>query len=273
MFKNLLTVLAVFIILITPALGFSEDEKNKDEDKLLAVIVGKTLGETAVILRTEAPADSPVKGWKQRRVWIKSVYGETPVLFYFSEDGKLVFAGTIFDAAGENLTRKDAGDGIPMQLKEADMELNEDYLIGSKDAPAKAVLWINTNPVSLALFTNFYTVYSENKDKMAIYIKFYPLSETEVEKMKALTCYKGEKIAEGLRTLFSAAPSWGSKDDLDSFRKAGGGSCNEDQIKKDLALVAKFGLPLHPISFINGTMLLKRASKENIGKLAGTELK
>jgi len=261
-----------FVSLINPTVSFSE-EKEKEKVSPLDVVIEKTLGKGAKIIRTEAPENSPVPNWKQTRVWIESVYGETPVLFYSTEDGKFIFAGSIFNASGENLTRKDVGETIPKFVPDSGMELNEDYRIGNKDAGVKAVLWIGADPYSKELFETFYHLYNKNKDKVALYIKFYPRSEPDMEKMKALTCFKAEALIDALKTIYNASTMWGSKEDLDAFKKTGNVSaCNDELVFKDLKLASTLKLPIHPVAFINGIMLTDKATRENIMKLAGTEL-
>ena len=261
-----------FVSLINPTISFSEEEK-KEKVSPLDVVVEKTLGKGVKIIRTENPENSPVPNWKQIRVWIDSVYGETPVLFYSTEDRKFIFAGSIFNASGENLTRKDVGETIPKFVPDAGMELNEDYMIGNKDARVKAVLWIGADPYSKELFETFYDLYNKNKDKVVLYIKFYPRSEPDMEKIKALTCFKAEALIDALKTIYNASTMWGSKEDLDAFKKTGNVSaCNDELVFKDLNLASTLKLPIHPVAFINRIMLTDKATRENIMKLAGTEL-
>ena len=260
------------LFMLSPIVSFSETEKKIELNPLVKVIE-QTLGKGVKIIRTETPEKSPVPNWKQTRVWIASVYGETPVLFYSTEDGKFIFAGSIFNASGENLTRKDVGETKPKFIETAKMDLNEDYMIGNKEATVKAVLWIGADPYSKELFQTFYDLYNRNKDKVALYIKFYPRSQPDMEKMNALTCFKGAALVNALKVVYNASPLWGSKEDLEAFKKTGDlSACNNELILKDLNLAATLKLPNHPVAFVNGTMLIEKASKENIMKLAGTKL-
>lgn len=269
-----------FLFVFSPIVSFSEtkvekksETEKKDEENPLVKVIEETLGTGVKIIRTEAPEKSPIPNWKQTRVWLASVYGETPVLFYSTADGKFIFAGSIFNASGENLTRKDVGETKPKVIETAKMDLNEDYMIGKKEAPVKAVLWIGADPYSKELFETFYDLYNNNKDKVALYIKFYPRSRQDMEKMNALTCFKGAALVKALKVVYNASPLWGSNEDIDAFKKTGDlSACNNDLIPKDLDLAATFKLPNHLVVFINGTMLIKKATKENIMKLAGTKL-
>ena len=282
MSRHSLFCVSIFVMLclslLNPVAGFSEVEKKSGEVKKvelnpLVKVVEQTLGKGVKIIRTEAPENSPIPHWKQTRVWIASIYGETPVLFYSTEDGKFIFAGSLFDASAENLTRKDVGKTIPKFIENAKMELNEDYRIGNKEATVKAVLWIGADPYSKELFQTFYDLYNNNKDKVALYIKFHPRSQSEKEKMNALTCFKGAALVNALKVIYDASPLWGSKEDIDAFKKTGDlSACNNELILKDLNLAATLKLPNHPVAFVNGTMLIEKASKENIMKLAGTKL-
>lgn len=267
---------ALFCLLVlNPIVSFSETEKKGDINPLVKV-VEKTLGKGIKIIRIEDAEKSRISGLKQIRVWVESVYGETPILFYSTNDGKMYIVGTIFDSDGNNLTKIDVGKTKPKVIKESEMELNDDYCIGPKDAKVRAVLWIGADPFSKIIFDTFYALYEKNKDKMSLYIKFYPRSERDVDKMSLLTCVKGDKAIEVYRNLLNAAPGWGSDDDIEAFKEKHGlkgKECSKEIIKKDLKLSLNLKLPKHPVVFINGTMLIEEHSKENISKLSGVELK
>ena len=274
--KRLVSVVA-FLLVSGLVLFRSEvclsEEVGKDKPNALKVVVEKTLGKGAKILRTENTENSPVPNWKQMRVWIESVYGETPVLFYSSEDGKFIVAGSIFNESGENLTQRDVGKTIPKVIEKGRMELNENYLIGNKDAQIAVVLWIGADAYSKQLFEMFSELFKKNKDKISLYIKFYPRSEPDAEKMKAVTCFKGEALIGALQTLYTAVPGWGTKEDLDAFKKTGDpGACNDELVLKDLQLAAYHKLPSHPVAVINNILLTDKATKENIMKITGTQL-
>jgi len=260
------------ISLINPVKVLSEEVK-KDEVNIFTQIIKKTMGKGVKVMRIETPEKSPVKGWVQTRVWIESVYGETPVLIYSSEDSGLIFAGSVFDAKAENLTRRDVGETIPKVIEESAMEIGNEYMIGNPGAEVRVVLWIGGSAFSGNLFNTFYDLYNENKEKVVLYIKFYPLNAKDIEKMKAITCYKGEALAKGLNIVYKAAAGWGSSEELDAFRYSGNpGTCNDDKVLKDLKLAADLGLPRRPVVFVNRTMLIERATRENIEKLAGIKL-
>jgi len=251
----------------------AENKEAAQQNDAIARVVETALGKSAKIVRIEEPEKSRIAGFNQIRVWMETVYGETPILFYSTGDGKFYLAGSIYDAEGKNLTKLDVGATRPKAIKETDMELNPDYLIGDKDAPVKAVLWIGPDAYSRQIFDAFDDLYKKNKDKIAIYIKFFPKTEPEAEKMKVLTCFKGEALSKALQTIFDTHPEWGSKEDLDALRKTGDpNACNNDLVFKDIRLAEALKLPPHSVAFVNGVMLIGQPTKENITKLAGTEL-
>jgi len=266
-------IIVVMLILSIAGNAYPEEGKPADVNALMNKIVEQTIGGGAKIMRMEQAEDSPVSHWKQIRVWISSFYGETPVLFYTSEDGKLIFAGSVFNDSGENLTRKTVGETIPKFIDNKTMQINDDYRIGGKETKVNVVLWIGADPYSKGLFDFFYDLYTKNKDKVALYLKFYPRSEQDVEKMKAVTCFKGDTWAEALKIVYSAAPGWGKKEELDSFKKTGDpNTCNDELVRKDLMLALALQLPIHPIAFVNNTLFLEKATEENIKKLPGVSL-
>jgi hypothetical protein len=86
--------------------------------------------------------------------------------------------------------------------------------------------------------------------------------------MKAVTCFKGEALVEALKTVYSAAPGWGSKEHLDSFKQTGDPKmCNNQLVDNDLKLALFLRLPVHPVAFIKNTLLLEKATEENIKKM------
>lgn len=253
---------------------YSSEQVKKDASDVLRSVVEQTLGKAAQITRIEEAENSPVPNWKQIRVWIESVYGETPVLFYTTGDGKFIFAGSLFSDAGENLTRKGVGETIPKFVDNARMDLNENYMVGKKDAKVHAVLWIGLDPFSKQIFDVFYELYQNNKEAVALYFKFFPRTEQDMEKMNTLTCFKGEAMVEALKTMFAAAPGWGSKEDLDVLKKTGDlNACDDDLIMRNIKIAAALKLPLHPCAFVNSTLLIDKVTKENIVKLSGSDLK
>lgn len=264
---------AVVLCLAVAGNAYSEENQPADVNAIMNKIVEQTIGRGSRIIRIEPAEDSPVANWKQTRVWIASLYGETPVLFYTSGDGKLIFAGTIFNDSGENLTRKAVGETIPKFIDNKRMQVNEDYRIGSKEAKVNVVLWIGADPYSKGLFEFFYDLYKRNKDSVALYLKFYPRSEQDVEKMKAVTCFRGEALADALKTVYAAAPGWGGKEELDNFKKTGDSKmCNDELVHNDLKLAVSLELPIHPVAFVNNTLLLEKATEENVKKLSGIDL-
>jgi hypothetical protein len=262
-------------LLFSLSFAFAEEAATPaNETEIILKVVENALGKGVKVVRTDNPEKSPVEGWMQTRVWIESVYGETPVLFYSAEDGKFIFAGSIFDSSGENLTRKDVGETRARFIEMEKMDLTKNYLIGSQNAAVKAVLWLGVDALSKEIFEAFYNLYRKNEDNVALYIKFYPRSRPDREKMMALTCYKNQALVKGLGVIYDAHPDWGSKEDLEAFRKAGDlDACNEEQVARDLRIAAQLQLPPHPVAFVDGHMLIERVTKENIVKLAGTELK
>jgi len=257
--------------------AFAASEENKSDHPYssgLKTVVQKTLGKDIKIIRMDAPEKSRIDGFKQIRVWFESAYGETPLLFYCTDDGNFYFGGSLYDAQGNNLTKLDVGETKPRTIQESDFELHNDYLIGNKDAVIHAVLWIGTDRFSKELFEAFYRLYENNKEKLALYIKFFPRSGPDAEKMKALTCFRNEALVHALRVIYDANPAWGTAEHLDAFKKTGDQSaCNEELVLKDLKRAEILRLPAHPMAFINGVILLDTPTRENVMKLAGTELK
>ena len=266
--------IALILFIFSLSIAFAEEAgTSAGESELVQKVVEKTLGKGVKIIRTDNLEKSPIEGWKQTRVWIESVYGETPVLFYSTGDGKFIFAGSIFSSSGENLTRKDVGETRARVIELEKMEPNPDYMIGKNDAAVKSVLWLGTDMYSKELFETFYDLYKKNQDKVVLYIKFYPKSKPDREKMVALTCFKNEALVKGLQVIYDAHPNWGSGEDLAAFQKTGEPeACNEEQVSKDLKKAASLKLPPHAVAFVNGNMLIENATRETIMKLAGTEL-
>ena len=264
----------VMLLIFAHSIAFAEETKTSaSESEILSKIVETSLGKGVKVIRTDNPEKSPVEGWTQTRVWIESVYGETPVLFYSAGDGKFIFAGSLFSSSGENLTRKDVGETRARVIELEKMEPNPDYVIGKSEVPVKAVLWLGTDMYSKELFETFYDLYKKNQDKVVLYIKFYPKSKPDREKMVALTCFKNEALVKGLQVIYDAHPNWGSSEDLETFKKTGQPeACSEEQVSIDLRNAAMLKLPPHAVAFVNGNMLIENATKENIMKLAGTEL-
>lgn len=264
----------VMMLIFAHSIAFGEEAKNSaSENEIRSMIVETSLGKGVKVIRTDTPEKSRVEGWTQTRVWIESVYGETPVLFYSSGDGKFIFAGSLFSSSGENLTRKDVGETRARIIELEKMEPNPDYMLGKNDAAVKAVLWLGTDRYSKELFETFYDLYKKNQDKVVLYLKFYPKGKPDAEKMAALTCFRNESLVKGLQVIYDAHPHWGSTEDLEAFKKTGQPeACNEEQVSKDLKNAATLKLPPHAVAFVNGNMLIANATKENIMKLAGTEL-
>jgi len=207
---------------------------------------------------------------------VKSPWGDRPYLIYILEEKNLYILGSIFDSKGSNTTEANVGKITPKIVRDADLKLNEDYRIGLKGAEVKAVLWIGTDLNSKYLFDTIHNIYSQNKDKMNIYLKFFPRGEFDYNRMKALTCFKGEEFKSALKTVLESVTAWGSPKDIEEFKKARGVTddsvCDESIIQKDLELAANLNLPALPVVFINGAMLLDNITTENISKLAGVPL-
>jgi hypothetical protein len=254
---------------------FAEEGKAATGKDIVTTIIENSLGKGAKVLSIEDAEKSPVIGFKQIRVWVATPYGETPVLVYVSEDGKTYLAGSVFDAQGNNLTKRDVGKTKPRVVKESDMKLNDDYRIGPKDAKVKVVLWIGPDAYSRSLFDAFYEVYKKNRDKVSLYIKFYPRSEKDVPKMIAMSCLQGDEAIKVYEALKDFAPGWGSDEDLAAFKEKHGSKGKEcdEIVKKDLELSLELKLPQQPVVFINGTMVIEQPTKEYIGNIAGVVLK
>lgn len=268
----LMGVLCLFLNATAFAAGGSG---GKGGDEVIEKIVAKSLGKDVHIIRIENAEKSRLNGFQQVRVWIETVYGETPILFYKSDDGKLYLAGSVYDSKGDNLTQRDVGMTKPKVVAESEMDLDDDFSIGPKDAKIRVVLWIGTDSLSKGIFNTYYDLYSTNKDKMALYIKFYPPYEKDYLKMNLLTCAKGQEAIELYQDLLGQAQTWGSNEDLETFREKHGledRECKKDVIKNNMAVSRKLRLPPPPVVFVNGTMLVGDQDKESISKLAGVEL-
>jgi hypothetical protein len=267
-------LVGVLVYALQTGIAVAED-KAADMDAAITKVVEKSLGKGPKIARIEGAEKSRIAGLKQIRVWFETPFGLTPILFYSTDDGKLYIAGTIYDPDGNNLTKIDVGKTIPKMIKESDMEPNDNYSIGPKDARVRALLWVGTDPLSKIIFETFQSLYNNNKDRMSLSIKFYPKTERDYAKMTLLTCFKGEEAMDIYRQLLDAAVGWGSDKDLEAFKEkhgVKGKECNPELVKKDIELSRKLMLPQQPVVFINGTMLIEEQSRENISKLAGVQL-
>jgi hypothetical protein len=269
-------VIGIFCCVLNAGQVCAEEGKAAGDKDIVTVIIESTLGKEAQVVRREDAEKSPVSGFKQIRVWFATPYGEAPVLFYVSEDGKTYFAGTVFDDRGNNLTKRDAGTTKPRMVKESDLKVNDDYRIGPKDAGVRAVLWIGTDPYSRYIFDTFYELYENNPDKVSLSIKFYPRSQGDMAKMIAIACLKGGEAVKVYREMKEYVPDWGNDEDLAAFREKHGlkdKECGKEIIKKDLELSLVLKLPSQPVVFINGTMVIEEQTKEMIGEKAGVELR
>jgi hypothetical protein len=267
--------MTLFLLSMTPGTVPAGEEVQKDGPTPIETVITKSLGNRVKILRIDAPEPSPVQGWKQIRVWFESVYGETPVLFYVTEDGTHYIAGSIFDAEGNNLTRRDVGETKPRVITESEMELDSAYRIGPEEALVTAVLWIGTDRVSVTMFETLYELYEKNSDTVSLHIKFHPSANPQdMTRTIALSCFKRD-IREGFSFLSNAAPSWGQhKKDIDAFKKKNGfNDCDGTVVTEHIALAKKLRIPAHQVVVINGGFLLEDVTKENIVKASGVELR
>jgi len=268
------------ISILCAGMSFAEEEKKvKDSNATCRAVIEKILGKDTKIIGIEDAEESPVKGLMQMRVWVESVYGETPILFYKTEDSKMYIAGSIFDSEGNNLTRLQVGNTKPRVVELSDMELNDDYMIGNKDADVKLVMWLGTDAISFKIFDTLHKIYEANPDRVALYMKFYPASKADIDmdinRSIALSCFKAGEFTDGIKFLKGAAPLWGKKrEDIERFiEERGFGDCDGSIVKKDIDTAKKLKLPSHHVVFVNGTILIEDITKENIAGLAGVELK
>ncbi|NWF75892.1 MAG: hypothetical protein HXY53_04865 [Nitrospirae bacterium] len=247
------------------------------KDEALMSVVKKVLGEKTEIIKVEPPEESPVSNWKQIRIWYRTSVGDIPVLFYKSDDGKLYFAGTIFNPEGENLTRKTVGEMIPRKIPIEDMKLNDEYRIGKTEAPVKIVFWLDGTNVSLAIWKELYEIYTKNSDRIVIFLKFLPATTRDINRLFALSCYKGDNIEKGLTVLSDVSPLWGeNREGVIDFLKSQGVDlerCEERDVKADMELASTLKLPRGPLVFVNGILLLTSPIKDGISQLSGVELK
>lgn len=278
MVKFFCIVVLACMVLLQAGVCSAVDESKGIRKESFRAIVEKVLGKDQKVLRIEDGEDSPVRGLKQIRVWVESVYGETPILFYATGDGDMFIAGSIFDADGNNVTRKTVGSTKPRTIRLSDMEPNQDYAFGSESAAVTIVLWTGTDVVSLAMFDALYKIYENNKDKVALYIKFHPTSKADlaldIRRAVALSCFKGKEFVNGVSHIKNVAPTWGQDiNDVEAWKKAEGFvDCDGEAVRKDGELAKRLRLPFHQVVFVNGTILIEDVTKENIVKLSGVEL-
>jgi hypothetical protein len=275
MFKRLFPCIAICFCILHASSGFAADASGKEKDTV-RVIAEKIFGD-GKFLRADAPEPSHVAGWQQVRIWVKSPYGERPYLIYIEGDKDLYFIGSVFDSGGSNLTEANTGAIKPKVLTDEEMHLDDRFRIGPKDAKVKVVLWIGVDLSAKYIFENVNKVYRANRDTMAIYIKFFPRGEAELNRMKPLTCFSGEVLEAAYKVMLDADPNWGTPDDLKQFKEARGvkadSACAESVLQEDVMLAKRLDLPGLPSVFVNGTMLLDRISRDSISRLAGVELK
>jgi hypothetical protein len=278
--KRIIFHLILISVCLCNGVSFAEEgNAGKAADEAFLKVVENVLGKDVKIIRVENPEEGPIKGLKQIRVWVESVYGETPILFYITDNGKMYIAGSIFDSEGNNLTRRDVGNTKPRVIKTSEMEPRDEYMIGSKDAAVKIVMWLGTDVISFKIFDTLYKIYETNQDKVVLYMKFHPTNKVDIQqdinRSVALSCFKGEDFMNGIKFLKEAAPLWGKdKKDIDAFiEQKGFEGCDGEVVKKDMELAKKLRLPAHQFVFINGTILIEDITRENIIKLSGVELK
>lgn len=279
MFRNFLIMFIMLCVIQVAFVSAGEKVVGKRIDKgkkdVIVEMVEKAFGKNKFI-KADNIEPSHIEGFKQKRIWVKSPWGDKPYLIYILEDKNLYILGSVFDGEGNNLTETNVGKIKPKAVKEEDMKLNDDYLIGPKDAKVKTVLWIGADLSSKYLFENIHYIYLKNKDKMNLYIKFFPRGSNDYNKMRVLACFKGEAFVSALKTILESLTAWGSPSDIMEFKKARGVTddsvCDESIITKDIELAATLNLPALPVVFVNGTLLLDNITTENISKLAGVPL-
>lgn len=269
-------VLALICITLSVFLNSNILKAEEAKDEALMSVVKNVLGEKTEIIKVEPPEESPVNNWKQIRIWYRTSIGDIPVLFYKSDDGKLYFAGTIFNPEGENLTRKTVGEMIPRKIPIEDMKLNDEYRIGKADAPVKIVFWLDGTNISLAIWKELYEIYTKNSDRVVIFLKFLPTTTRDINRLFALSCYKGEDIEKGLTVLSDVSPLWGeNREGVEAFLKSQRveiDKCKEEDVKADMELASNLKLPKGPLVFVNGILLLTSPIKDGMSQLSGVEL-
>jgi len=270
----------LLISVLCVGISFAEEEKRVgDANEACRTVIEKILGKDTKIIKIEDAEESLIKGLKQIRVWVESVYGETPIFFYKTDDGKMYVAGSIFDSDGNNLTKLNVGNTKPRVVKASDMELSDEYMIGHKDADVKLVMWLGTDVISFKIFDTLYKIYEANQDKVALYMKFYPTNKVDpdldINRSIALSCFKGGEFTNGIKFLKEAAPLWGKKrENIETFMKEKGfKDCDGMIVKKDIDIAKKLKFPSHQVIFVNGTILIEDITRENIVRLSGVELK
>ena len=269
-------ILTGIILLAILTTGYAQVKKPADAEGTLSVIVKKSLGKNIRIVRIEKAESSPLKGFKQIRVWLETPYGETPILFYVTEDGRFFLAGSIFDAKGDNVTARTVGKTKPRVLGDKEMRLDDRYRIGPADAKVKVVLWMGMDRISGIAFQTFFEMFNKNSDVMSLYLKFYPKSERDAAALRIAACGRNEQAFEIFRSLLDVAPGWGSPDDIEAFSRKRGftdASCGASAIREDIALEKTLRLPPAPVVFVNGTMLIGTLDRESVESISGTRLK
>ena len=269
-------LISMIIFVLNAGYVFAEETKAPGRQEVITAIIENSLGKGTKVLRIDKAEPSPVSGFTQTRVWIESPFGETPILIYASDDGKTYLAGSVFDAEGKNLTRRDVGETKPRIVAEADMKPSDDYTIGPKDAKVRVILWIGADDFSRAIYDAFSEIYRKNMDKVSLSLKFFPRSQQDAAKMSLLTCRKGNEAFEMYEKMKDFAPGWGRREDVAAYMEKHGlaeKDCDPELMRKDAQLSLDLKLPQQPLAFVNGTMMFEKPTSENVGKLAGVELK
>ena len=276
MFRKFFAIFIILCIIQVAYVHAADKKRDKGKEDVISKIVEKAIGNE--LIRTDKIEPSHIEGWKQMRIWVKSTYGERPYLIYTPEDKNLFIIGSVFNGQGDNLTEANVGKIKPKIVLEEKMNLHEDFRIGPENAEVRTVLWIGTDSRSKYLFNRVYNrIYLSNKEKMNIYIKFFPKGDSDYRKMEALTCFKGETFESALKTVLNALDGWGDPKNIKAFKEKRGVTdnsvCNEKIIRNDLELAAKLYLPYLPVIFVNGEMFLENINAENFSKVAGVPLK
>ncbi len=268
----LTSICIILSVFLSSNVLYAEEQK----DEALMSVVKKVLGEKTEIIKVEPPEASPVSNWKQIRIWYRTSLGDVPVLFYKYDDSSLYFAGTIFASDGENLTRKAVGEMIPRKIPVEDMKPNDEYRIGKSEAQVKIIFWLDGTNISLAIWKELHEIYSKNPDKVVIFLKFQPANQKDINRLFALSCFRGEDIEKGLSVLSDVSPLWGeNREGVVNYLESKGiqiDKCKEEDVKADMELASNLKLSRGPLVFVNDTLLLISPLKEGITKLSGIKL-
>jgi protein-disulfide isomerase len=266
--------IALMALLAGLGAGVAGAESPTFNKEALRKVVAAQLGQkNAVITAVEDLQPSPIPQMGMTRVWIKGPDGEYPNLFYVSQDGQYFILGTYtFTAWGGSIGQQLAGRPKPRMVDEKALALDERYRIGKKDAPVRIVGFSDIDcPYCKVADETIQKIYEANKDKVAVYYKFFPLPIHPEAKPKAevAACFQGEVFFKAVRTLVGVKGK--SKEDLRRELNAPA-VCDEQAVERDLDLGKRLGIAGTPTFIINGQLVAGAVDKQRIEEISGLTL-